>query len=489
MPRIAVAGPSRLVTDAAGLIADGGGSVVDVAIVAALTAMCTEPGICAPGGGGFLTIDVPGSKAVVIDGYMAYPGLGFSGEPNLREITMAYAGGTTTLIGAGSVAVPGIFAGFDLAWKMFGTAPWKEIMEAVAVTVEGGFPLGQAAYNYLVDAGEPIFSDDETVRNAFFDQGRLRDVGETIFFKDLGPTLRYVGQEGARVFYEGDLAESIVADLESKGGQLTREDMASYAAVPRRPLSVEIGAWKLALNPPPAVGGVTVALALDHIAKSENGGSSTLADALIGAFTMRAEELEPHDELEVAADRVLIRAGLRSPSTISISAVDENGGAVAASCSAGYGSGLIPAGTGLMMNNAIGEIELTQGGPDDHQPGKIMMSNMAPAIARSAGDVVAIATPGADRITSALVTTLQCITGGMGLEEAIEQPRVHPAFDEAGVRVAVEPGLDLNSIQHPLWQFDDRHMYFGGVNGTALEGGVLYGHADSRRNGSVAVVG
>ena len=120
-----------MVTDASGLIADDGGSVVDTAIVAALTAMCTEPGICSPGGGGFLTIDVPGSDAVVIDGYMSYPGIGFSGEPNMREITMDYGGGVTTLVDAGSVAVPGVFAGFELAWKMFGTASWHDLMDAV----------------------------------------------------------------------------------------------------------------------------------------------------------------------------------------------------------------------------------------------------------------------------------------------------------------------------------------------------------------------
>ena len=145
MPRIAVAGPSPLVTDAAGLIAAAGGSVVDTAVVAALTAMCTEPGICAPGGGGFLTINVPGGNAVVIDGYMSYPGLGFSGESNLREITMDYGGGVTTLVDAGSVAVPGVFAGFELAWRMFGTAPWQELMEAVAVTVESAEKMGSKA--------------------------------------------------------------------------------------------------------------------------------------------------------------------------------------------------------------------------------------------------------------------------------------------------------------------------------------------------------
>ena len=118
-----VAGPSRIVTQAAGQIAEAGGSVVDAAIVAVLTAMCTEPGVCAPGGGGFLTIDVPGQNPVTIDGYVAYPGMGFDGEPIMRTTHMTYGGGVTTIVGPGSIAVPGVFAGLEMASDMFGSAP------------------------------------------------------------------------------------------------------------------------------------------------------------------------------------------------------------------------------------------------------------------------------------------------------------------------------------------------------------------------------
>jgi gamma-glutamyltranspeptidase/glutathione hydrolase len=173
---------------------------------------------------------------------------------------------------------------------------------------------------------------------------------------------------------------------------------------------------------------------------------------------------------------------MRSPSTISIAAVDEDGGAVAASFSAGYGSGVAPAATGMLMNNAVGEIELTGSGPGD--PGARMMSNMAPIVARKGIDVVALGSPGADRITSALVATMAALGNGMQLREAIEHPRVHPEFGDWGVRIATEPGIDTKTIFHPTRRFDSHHMYFGGVNGAALEGGYLHGHADSRRTGS-----
>lgn len=487
MSRMAIAGPSKLVTEAAAQIAEAGGSVVDAGIVAVLTAMCTEPGVCAPGGGGFLTIDVPGENPVTIDGYVAYPGQDFDGEPKMRETFMAYGGGVTTIVGPGSIAVPGVFAGLEMASKMFGRATWRDLMEVVAATVEKGFPLGRAAHDYLVDAGEPIFSHDPTPRKALFDGDRLRSVGETIVFDGLASTLRYIGEQGANVFYRGDLGEAIVADLQSRGGQLTRLDLFSYRALPRSPLSVEMRGWRLDINPPPAVGGVTVALALNEIARSGGSGPGVWANALVRAFRTRLDELEANVGREGAASQVLARAGLTSPSTISIAAADENGGAVAGTFSAGYGSGVAPAGTGLMMNNAVGEVELTPGGIGAEIPGERMMSNMAPTVARKGQDVVAVGTPGADRITSALVMTLEWLICGFNLADAIEHPRVHPEFGDWGVRVAAEPGLRLDDVDYEIRHFENLHMYFGGVNGAALEAGELHAHADSRRQGSVTI--
>jgi gamma-glutamyltranspeptidase/glutathione hydrolase len=486
---MAISGPSELVTDAASRIAEDGGSVVDAAIVAALTAMCTEPGVCAPGGGGFLTIDIPGIPPVVIDGYAAQPGKGFEGEPEGREIWMEYGGGMTTVVGAGSVAVPGSFAGMSMASQMFGKAPWTELMETVAAIVDNGFPLGQAAHNYLVFSGEPIFSQDESVRRAFFEGDRLLNPGELVVIEGLASTLRYIGEEGVDVLYKGDLGRMIVEDLGANGGQLTRQDLVTYEAIPRTPLRFNLKGWKLDINPPPAVGGVTVAVALKTAAESSLTGPAAWAEALISAFKVRTEELEPHHDLASAAEHVLVRAGLRSPSTVSIAAADELGGAVAGTFSAGYGSGMAPAGSGLMMNNGMGEMELMPDGIAASHPGRRMMSNMAPTVARNRNDVIAIGSPGADRITSALMVTLEWLVSGMSLREAIEHPRVHPEFGDWGIRIAAEPGLDLDGLDFPIREFDDLHMFFGGVNGAAMEGGELLGHADSRRGGSVRLVG
>lgn len=487
MSRVAVAGPSMTVADAAGKVVDEGGSVVDAAIVASLTAMCTEPGICAPAGGGFLNIDLPSADPVVIDGYMAFPGLGYDGDPLFRSVTMTYGGGVTTLVGPGSIAVPGVFACLSTASERYGSVPWRVLMEVVAGTVEQGFPLGEAAHSYLTHSGESIFSDDPVVRRALFDGDRLRGTGEMIVFEGLAAALRHIGEEGARTFYEGDLAEMIVGDLGERGARLTRQDLAEYRAEARPPLEVSLSGWLCRLNPAPAIGGVTVALALAELARAPSWDPTGWAEALVASFVARHEDLEMAPEPDHAVSEALARVGLRSPSTVSISVCDSDGGAVAGTFSAGYGSGVAPKGTGLMMNNALGEIELMPGGVDALDPGRRMMSNMAPTVGRRGEDVVAIGSPGADRITTAVFSTLASLVGGLDLASAIDHPRAHPEFTDSGITIAVEPGIDVTG--YPTRDFDGLHMYFGGVNGAALEGGRLTAHADVRRSGAVAIFG
>ena len=465
MPRIAIAGPSHIVTDAAASVGVEGGSVVDVAIVAALTAMCTEPGVCGPGGGGFMTIDIPGQSAVVVDGYMAYPGRGFAGRPLVRKVTMPYGGGVTTLVDAGSIAVPGVFAALEASWGIGGRLPWRVLMDAVATAVEEGFPLSAPCHHYLSDGAAPIFQTDPVARDSLLDDDVSKPIGATVLFPGLAETLRHIGDEGARSFYEGDVAEIIASDLEARGGMLTRQDMETYEAVVREPMRVVLGEWRIGLNPAPAVGGTTVARVLEFLSGTGLEDDVVMAKALVDAFTTRNRET------------------LRSPSTISIAAVDEDGGAVAGSFSAGYGSGVIPAGTGMLMNNALGELELIDG---DGEPGERMISNMAPSVARRGADAVAVGSPGAERITTAVATTLTRLAAGADLRTAIDHPRTHPEFGEFGVRLAAEPGLELGGAGLPLRWYERRHMFFGGVNGAGFVDGRLVAHADSRRTGSVA---
>ncbi len=485
MGRIALSSPSPLASASGETVAEMGGNAADVAIVMALVAMCTEPGVCAPGSGGYVTVDPAVGNPVVVDGYMAVPGIGFGGVPSSRSVTMAYGGGLTTYVGPGSVAVPGSFASLSAVSVQYGRVPWAELLEIVAASLEGGFPLSRAAYTYFLDSGKPIFYEDPATRQALFEDGTVREMGEIVTFENLASTLREIGSEGAKCFYQGDLAHRIVADLADRGSSITREDMARYEPIVRDPLKSEIEGWTVVANPPPAVGGVVVLDALRNVAGSNDPLShETWLDGLVAAFGHRKDYESTGNP--AAIGELLRVAGLRSPSTITVAAVDSDDLAVAATYSAGYGSGVIPKGTGLLMNNSVGEIELLPGGVDALIPGERMMSNMAPTTVRKGTNVVAIGSPGADRITSALVITLiRFLLAGDDLDLAVEYPRLHPESLEP-LQVAIEPGISLPDVN--VRAYDDHHMFFGGVNGAGLVDGELVASADSRRTGAALVV-
>lgn len=482
---MALSAPSALAADVGSSVVELGGDATDVVVAMALAAMCSEPGVCAPGAGGFITVDPSGAPPSVYDGYMAVPGLDFEGEVVTRTVTMEYGGGITTAVGPGSIAVPGGFAALAKASSRHGVVPWRELLDIVAGSVEDGFPLSQACRTYLIDSGEPVFSSDPAVRSALFDDGTLKDAGDLVRFDDLGESLRQIGEEGAETFYRGDMARAIVEDLAERGSSLTATDLASYRAIERDPLTVDVHGWEAAANPPPAIGGITMLSAVRNISGAEDPlRPGTWARVLASALEQRSVYEDSYAD-DDAIDQFMVASGLRSPSTIAVAAVDRDGSAAAATFSAGYGSGVVPKGTGLLMNNSLGELELLPEGVEGLVSGHRMMSNMTPTTCRSADSVVAISSPGADRITSALALTLvRLLVAGDSFAAAIEHPRLHPESLDP-LRLAAERGLDLPG--EVRW-YEEPHMFFGGVNGAALIDGNLVAHADSRRVGSARVM-
>jgi gamma-glutamyltranspeptidase/glutathione hydrolase len=221
--------------------------------------------------------------------------------------------------------------------------------------------------------------------------------------------------------------------------------------------------------------------------------------ALVDA-QLRALDFRRH-RLDVADDRVAVAAELAalvdewrhaSPSTAHVSVVDADGTACAITASSGYGSGATLPGTGIWLNNCLGEHELNRGAPP--AVGARLASNMAPTVGRTAdGSVLAIGTPGADRITTALTQVLAAFTrGGAGLQEAVDRPRLHVHHldddPDGPVRVEAEEDLPHPSLPLPVRLHPARSMYFGGVGAALLRpDGSLEAAADPRRDGATAV--
>ncbi|MEM1440040.1 MAG: gamma-glutamyltransferase [Pseudomonadota bacterium] len=508
MPRVAIATTSSLAADGARDIIDRGGNAVDAALTAALVTMNTEPGVCALAGGAFITVWAPGEAPVTCDGYVTVPGLGTDQQARddaALDVTMAYGGGITTTIGPASVAVPGTLAAVDTVMDRYGTLGLAAVLEPSIAAARDGFPLSQACHYYLQYSGKSVFGRDPVSLRALHPDGEtLLPAGGIVHLPGLANSLQAIAANGAREFYEGELARTIVDHVVAGGGVLTREDMARFEAVLRPSLQVELGDWQIALNPPPAIGGTMLGALLLATA---NG--TPLLDALRTALQYRRGALDFADALEPACQALIDQArtdGLRtavrgSANTVHTSAVDSNGLACAVTASSGYGSGEMPAGTGLWLNNCLGELELNRRGLDAGPPGSRLPSNMAPTAARRGDDALAIGSPGADRITSALAQVLtRFVLENEPLQQAIDAPRFHV---EAGLtretresrfpeRLFTEPGaLGVVSDIEAQQAFDAPSMYFGGAGGTLFDaaGDTLTAAADPRRTGATVVTG
>lgn len=468
MTSVAVASTSQLAADAARELAAEGGNAVDCALAAALLAMNTEPGVCAMAGGAYITVWSAGSDPVTIDGNVAIPGAGLANDERGHgavNISMKYGGGIETLVGTGSVAIPGTLAAIEHAWKKFGVAEWKSIFAPTIRAVREGFPLSAACHYYLGYSGECIFGRSDDGYNALHHaDGSLHDAGTLIAVPHLADTLEAIAHEGARIFYEGDLGQALVTHCQEGGGTMLAAMLIACA-------DLGDAQW--------------TSVALERLIESQR-----------ACLDYRKRHLDLAEDVGTAAARLIeiARSGRlpdrwTSASTVHTSVVDKEGTGCAITASSGYGSGEMPAGTGLWLNNCLGEIELNRRGLDAGPSGARLPSNMAPSVARRDGAVLAVGSPGADRITTALQQFLiNYLQMNMPLEDAIAHPRVHIDTSGKQVRLMSEPGLDLPDVDLPTKIFPDISMYFGGVGAAVFDSDAgLLCAADPRREGGTCI--
>ncbi len=525
--RAAIAAPGRLAVQAGLAQVADGGNAVDAAIAALVTAAVTEPGIVSPMGGAFINVWAPGTDPIVLDGNVEMPGRGRSREAfgqGVEQIDMAYGGGITVHGGHGSVATPGMFAALDAAHRRWGNVPWVQLMQPAATAVRQGYPLGSAAAYYLQFSGARLFSWHEDTRAFLHQHGaQIPTTGLLMRSPDLANTLEAIGRDGAATLYTGELAHVIADDMAAHGGLICLEDLAAYRVMARAPLRTQLGSWDVAVNPAPSVGGPVLTAMLRALVErraelelatprdeepTDTHGIPVVCDpaTLIAVqqivLAYRHRSIDLAEDLAAALDEMITSLGAHgaaglaalsaSQDTIHVSVVDSDGLACSVTTSAGYGSGVTTPGTGLMLNNGLGEPELNRRGLHALPPGTRLASNMAPTTARHEdGATLAVGSPGADRITTALMQVLGhfCLDG-MTLQGAIDAPRVHVAVDDAGhARLEHEDGPGLREAAHacglPYRTHEEIGMYFGGV-GAALHGwqageGILMAAGDPRR--------
>jgi gamma-glutamyltranspeptidase/glutathione hydrolase len=506
--QVAVAATGRQALAAGLEVAAEGGNAVDAALAASLVALATEPGMVSFGGGCFVSVWPVGGDPVVVDGNVEMPGRGLDPEAfggGVREVVTTYGGGVTMHAGHGSVATPGIVPAFGVAHEDHARLPWARLLRPAISAARTGYPMSHAAARYLAIVADTLMGlDPEAHALVTRPDGGLLAGGEEATNAPLADVLEELAVRGPDLFATGEVARALVAEMAVGGGLVTEADLASYRPVVRPAHLLDVGEWTVATNPPPAVGGPMLAVMLGELARR---GEWTWSDALEIQRAVLAYRTAVHDlSLDLEADGTDLLAsvdlhGLHglgglpgSASTAHISAVDDEGTACAITMSSGYGAGLCIPGTGILLNNCLGEVELNRHGLHALPPGTRLASNMAPTTARTrAGGVLSVGSPGADRITTALMLVLgQGCLHGADLQAAIDRPRLHLRHTDSGFTVEHERDDDLAAAVAasglPSHEYPEPHMYFGGVGAARRDpDGSLQAAGDARREAAVGV--
>ncbi len=505
--RVAIAATGPVSLGAGREVARAGGNAVDIAVAGAMAAMSTEPGITSLAGGAFVSVWPANGGPVVLDGNVEMPGRGLARERfggGVVEVSTEYGGGVTLHAGHGSVATPGAVTACELAVEELGTLPWADVVAPSEDACRAGYPVGSAAARYLSFTAHSLFGlDPEALRLVTRADGSDLRPGDVTQNHLLADVLALVAREGASVLTTGEIGRAMVADMEQHGGLVTRRDLAEYTPLVRPPVRRTVGDWDLAVNPPPSVGGPMLAAMLGELATRGSYGWDDVLEIQRAVLRYRVAVHDVAPDLDIAGHELLLQvdrhglAGLpTSANTANISVVDADGTACAVTVSSGYGAGITVPGTGILLNNALGEPELNRLGLHRLEPGTRLASNMAPTTGRTGdGRVLAIGSPGADRITTALMQVLgQGCLHGAALHAAIDAPRLHVRFDGDG-----EPVVDHESdvgiaraVDRLGWRGVDhghQQMFFGGV-GAAYRAadGSLEAAGDPRREAAVEVV-
>jgi gamma-glutamyltranspeptidase/glutathione hydrolase len=491
-----------------------GGNAVDAAVCAVLTSFVVESPLTGLGAGGFMLVHTA-DEDVLLDFFVEVPGRGgaeFGAE--LVPVPVRFDETPQVFnVGAASCGVPGTPAGLADALRRFGSMPMAELIRPAVAHARDGVRIN-TQQAYLLEILDPILTRSAEGRAVYAPEGRVLREGDAFRFGDLAAALERYGADGPEPFYRGDIAQRIAEWVIERGGVLGADDLAAYAPVAREPVRAAFRGREIHTNPPPSAGGILIALCLDLLERLGSEGVEDVVATMDVANQARTEEfhaglydpaftqsfLAP-DRLGRLAER--IRSGVgpgegRAPggplgSTTHITAVDGDGRCAAVTCSNGTGSGLVVPGTGVHVNNMLGEQDLNPLGFHGLPPGRRMPSMMAPTMVLRDGELeVGLGSGGSNRIRSAILQViLRMIADGMPAQDAVDAGRVH--FEDGVVHS--EPGVDPEALSRlarrvSVVRWRRRNLFFGGVHAVARDPdtGELRGGGDPRRGGAVVVL-
>ncbi len=497
-----------LTAEAGARVLREGGNAVDAAVAAVLVAFAAESPLTGPGAGGYMLVHAGPGDDHLLDFFVAAPGRGLdpkAAPAALRPIEVEFTAEAVQVfnVGPSSCGVPGTLAGLAEALARFGTKPLAALAAPAAALARDGVELnGIQAYLHRILG--PILRSTSECARLYEPDGRPLEVGERLRLPELGDLLERLGAEGPGFLYTGDVGAALSDWVRARGGLLTREDLAAYEVIERPPARASYRGRVVLTNPPPSSGGILIAYALDLLARLDRSGDArALVEVMDRANRARTEEFVTGLHSEGYLERFMAKealesaareAGSRLGSTTHVAVLDDAGVCASVTSSNGSGSGVVVPGTGMQLNNMLGEEDLNPLGFHRHEPGRRIPSMMAPTVVLRDGEPeVGLGSAGSNRIRSAILQTiLNVVDAGLAAEEAVARPRLH---FEGGV-VEAEPGVDpdgLADLERDGWsvqRWGERNLFFGGVQAVARDPstGALSGGGDPRRGGAAVVV-
>ena len=500
-----VASGHQLVSEAAGTILKEGGNAFDAVVGAGFASCVVEPALNSLGGGGLLLgHSTARGQDLFFDFFVDTPGIGLPkgvDDPHFFPVTVQFSGSTQDFnVGLGSVAVPGTLKGLLHVHDRLGFMDLGDIIHpAIALAREHRLNEKQA---YFLKLLRPIMTLMDEGRSIYQPDGKYVQEDDLLLNNDLADFLQAIVDDQGESFYQGEIADKIEQDMAAGDGLLTRKDLAGYQVKERSPVSVGFRGFEFLTSPEPSMGGALIGLSLSlqslvgspeyEFASPEyllrTTGLMQKVEEIRNSGFATAGDLERFLHNSEAAETSVADIRLFSRGTTHISIADKEGNCAAMTCSNGEGAGYFAPGTGVMLNNMMGEDDLHPDGFHSSPPGQRVGSMMSPSLLMAGDEVkLVIGSGGSKRIRTAVSQVLaQVVDFNRPLQDAVNAPRLH--WD--GECVQVEPGFPAEGIEVlrkrvQINEWAAQGVYFGGVH-AVIPG--KEGAADPRRGGKVVEV-
>lgn len=483
VPKYAICAGHRETAQAAAEVLDQGGNAVDAAVASMWMMMLAEPCMASAGAGGFAMIDWAG-KTTCLDFFCQTPQRKrLAADLDFYPITVDFGGTTEDFyVGRGAAATPGMLAGIFAMHERYGRMPMTDLASITVDAARTGVLLDRfQAYDWLLL--RDIFAIDPAVRSIFFRaDGSLKLEGDLVQMPMLGDAIEVLARAGSDLFYKGEMAATIAADMES-GGALSRSDLADYQVHWREPLTLPYRGHYIHSTPAPSVGGALITAYLLAMQNSDVGpavasvNASKLTKGLADDDEALRDYLKAHGLVHHTGHTAHKWGG-----TSHFNVVDSNRNAVAVTISIGEGNGYFVPGTGMQMNNMLGEAALLPAGYHSWEEDVRLRSMMTPTIVQNKRRELrlALGSGGAGRIPQMIAQVVdQHLRNGRALSEAVDLPRHYYNGEE----LQLEPGSTADCQGEVFNQWSEQSLYFGGVHAVSASSHGLSAVPDHRRFG------